>query len=935
MPDRRRLGGLVALALLLRPSPGHAAPLGPDELATLSELAFRGVPGRVGTSRTVVAPGSSRGFSVELSWEPPKGLRQRPLWSVLQPLPALDVGGDDARVELQLRVERAAEPARLTVFLYESDGDRWLVWSGELAPLRGRGWQRIEVPRGRMQPWLLGDRRLQWERIEGFALELSDASATLHVDAVRVRGAGRTREVFDPTWRDPWPAEAAPRTIPPAPAPGTTYFPGLANPRLGDTVEKLDRLLDHVGTSAGSAAEAASLARRRVPTVHYSPLATGYQKLLAHRGAFEVGAHGQRFGSLPSLAEAQHLFALGHPGAFEAGRRRAEALVRAGIGIWMLVDYVFPHQDGPFGYAPAMVEAYRRDLLGRDEGLVVQEGGSRRPLRFQDYFRAYNGFFPEPAGLGLGRWEDFVPPVELRTEDRARWTVFLYLRSYEWVKLADRIGRYYGALGGQGLWVVPNPEDPWGSSDYAFLLRTAGVRGLLPEWFLPAGDMAEATYASLGMLRQEADRSGARLGVLFETGFDGSGLPYWDWRVAFGAAYALSAAARADDFDDDFLHDVPFDVMRDPASGPHFQRFRDGVAKARAFLLVREEGATRPTTEVLCVSERPPARTGGSFFFRLGQPHTFARALSRAHVLFDLRDSLDLEGVLGGYRVIFYSPLAPRVGDIARLRAWLAGRPGRVLITHSFVPTRDASGYHGLDDGVSLGSAGGGALLGLGAITPGAGQRAKIRALAPGWERVLRIGEELALPTLVRTTGGEVVVDSDLGPLVSRVRIGASELLYLHFAPGSEEGAGLRLMARIAREMAARARVQPLVAADAEVAVQAFDVPGGRSLLLWDGPALARFHQRRGEAPLAFAAPGIRRDVSVPASGGGAQLVYDFWAETRTRVQPTEGRLRLGLRDAVFGLLYVGADTPQFRATVERAASVRRWLRGLGFDGPP
>jgi len=244
------------------------------------------------------------------------------------------------------------------------------------------------------------------------------------------------------------------------------------------------------------------------------------------------------------------------------------------------------------------------------------------------------------------------------------------------------------------VWIVPNPEDSWGSSDYMMITRSAGVRNLMPEWFgCPAWE-AEGMYAPAATSAAKPTAAGSRFSVLFETGAGGHAAPYWDWRVAYNAAYSLSAASRADDFDNDFIDESPYETMSDPAKDPaQFRRFRDGVTKALGFLQAREEKPARPATDVLCVSERPPSKSCGSIFFGVRVPHTLAVGLSRAHLPFDLRDSFELEQVINRYRILAYSPWQPRAGDLTLISKWLASKAGRVLITHSFVPTRDATEF--------------------------------------------------------------------------------------------------------------------------------------------------------------------------------------------------------------------------------------------------
>ncbi|MEI6500176.1 MAG: hypothetical protein WCP21_04015, partial [Armatimonadota bacterium] len=533
---------------------------------------------------------------------------------------------------------------------------------------------------------------------------------------------------------------------------------------------------------------------------------------------------------------------------------------------------------------------------------------------------------------------DFVPPQPGKTDavSRAQWLLFLYLRSYEWLKLPDRTGRYFQSKGGAGTWVCPNPEDTWGSSDYVFTVRSAGVRNLFPEWFGCAGLLAEGAYSGVPYLREQADRSGSRLSVILETGAGGHAQPYWDWRVAYTGTYALCAASRADDLDNDFMDESTYETQSNPENASQFMRFRDGVSKAKAFQQARAEVPQRPKTDVLCVSERPPARASGSVFYGVGNPYSLAGGLSRAHILFDHRDRFELERVLDRYRVIAYSAFAPRAGELARLRQWLAAKPGRVLVTHTFIPTRDAREYWGMDRTSALGKAEGGALLGLGRIEASDVKTCRITGAAPGWDKLFPVGEELKLPSaLTRCSQGEALVSTDAGPLVTRARVGSGEVLYLHFSAEKPMAPPvLSLNARVMQALTATGRLTVQCQADREALTQIFDVPGGRSVAIWDGPTLDKWEFRYvpGLPMLQYAAPGVDRTVRLPVGTAGKYLTYDFWADHLDEAAPTEGTLTLRLKDTVCALYYAGPDTPKLRATIASAQKARAWLRDLKFD---
>jgi hypothetical protein len=942
----------TVLAVLILAGSGLAAEPDAARLEELILLAGVGGFGDVGTlasSREVTAPGNTLGCSLKVTWEDRPA--EPPWWSIRIGLPDSPERFDT--IEADVRVESTDGQAGLSIFLYESDDDRWVAWRSSLGTLEPDRWHHLSIPREAMEMWLLGNHTPQWNRVRGVALELGKGKAVFYVDGLRLLAAktGEKMELLTTADDGLRPDRLWQETVKPLPPAGTAYFP-FDEARLGfeellATPVRLHELLGSVGVpvsgySRDLPGNTRYLASHGVPSVYYSSFASSYARFLTRRQAWDVNAQGRSLNWLPVWEtgwDGQHSIALAHPAVTAAITHKADALLTAGLGVWMVVDYTFPWWDTLWGYSEAMQAAYRDDLAGRDEGLHLREGDQVQILHFAGYLRAYLGFFPAPADVGIETWDQFVPPQPAGAADmhRQHLALFLYLRSYEWLKLADRVGRHYQAKGGHGLWVVPNPEDSNGSSDYVYMLRSCGVRNLFPEWFGPIGWAAEAGYASLPYLRAQADRSGSRLSIIQETGAGGHSAPYLDWRLGYAGVYALTAAGRLDDIDNDFIDEAPYESMRDPQRNEYqFRRFRDAVAKTLAFRQARQENASRPPTEVLCVAERPPARACGSIFFGLGQAHTLAVGLSRAHLVFDLRDSLELESVLERYRVVAYSPWAPRPGDLLRLHAWLQSTPGRILVTHSFVPTRETTEYWTHDSSARLGRANGGALLGLGRIRETTATSCCVQSAAAPWAPFFPTGQEIALASpLVACDGGEALVTADAGRLVSRVAVGQSQVVFLHYTPsGSPEGQALAVAAMQA--VAATAGIAPVCEADADTLVQVFELPGvegGRSVVLWDAPTMGAWPWRYepGIAPLRFEAPDVQRRIRLPAAGKAPWLAYDLWTDRAERDTPKDGTVAFGLEGTLAGVWYVGPDTPSFRLALDAVRALRKRMTDLGF----
>jgi hypothetical protein len=914
------------------------------ELIFLNGISSSDNSGSIRANQKFTSPNNTLGFSIEFNWN--NSVSNNSWWSIKQSLPPTPMSrlNDFDRVTFDIYPIKTNRTTHLRVFLQEDDGDRWIVTDLNLSNnLKIGTWNHFELKRNEMQPWLLGNGQLDWSEIKSLVFEPWSESkgkgqANFLIDGVTLLGSGKqTLDVFntkddgdwvDPSWNEP---------MQKLPSPGVVYLPGIGSERLSDTPQQFQKLLGRVGTSHVVGPKATKLVRSGIPVVGYTGLVQGYEKFLTRRGAWDVNAAGEGPGNIPLLLNPFtyfHTISLSHSGVASALQRRIDAMVKSGIGTFMAVDYTFPWNGGLFGYSNAMIAAYRDDLQAVDTGLQIVDRNQTKIIHFPDYFRLYHGFFPTAQDLGLQNWKAFNPPRpgENKLSNRAYWRLFMFLRSYEWLKLAGRTGRHMQCRGGHGLWVIPNPEDSLGSSDYAMLLRTAGVTNVFPEWFGGIATMSSAAYVSGPYLREQAKRGNSRLSALFETGAGGHAAPYWHWQVAFNGAYALTAATQADDFDNDFIDQAPFQEMSNPKTNPaEFNRFRDTVAKALGFQLAHQGKAKRSPSKILCVTERPP-KDVSSFFFTIEDKRRpgLAGSLSRAHIAFDLRDSLELEQVLSRYDVIVYDVIAPRAGDIEHLQRWLKEKSGRVLVTHSFVPTRTAQGYWGSDSGTAFGSIKN-ALLGLGSLTRTNITKAIITSAVESWRPFAQIGKAFTLSDpLSHSEYGKPLIMTNVGPLVSQVVVGKSEVIYFNYTPGASN-ITKQLDERLALALMRHINKKSFVVANPEVSIQAFQVAGGQSVVVWDMPTEEDWASKNKmvTSPLRWRSSNINQIIKLPVND--KKIIYDFWDDKILNQLPEKGYLTLNLKGVSSKLFFVGADSKEFKDTISKARVVRKKMNDLQF----
>jgi hypothetical protein len=565
----------IVIACLMCASQSQAAQT-TDQLGVISGFSNGGGNGQIVSDTATINSPSANGWSLKFDYT--QQGTSGGYWLASRPLPkaltasSYDTLCFDIKVTSSVTVAGGTNNSYLVVNLTENKGTRWIAYADYLGNLTHNAWVHKEISKNSMPKWdevVAGTS--DWTKIRSVSFQPCYGSSTFYIDNLKLKNSttGATTNLL--ALEDDGYSTPTVRTMQVAPAKGTALLPyGIGNllqsPDMKNTPMNFASAVGStlavplIGFDADVASVATDQNTNGVKTLHYSQIGSGYAGWLTRHQLWDTAKSTAGVTStlnttsiydFTSAADFVHTAAQSTQGVYTVGTDKIDKMARAGISTWVVPDYVFPWESN-FGFSTIMTTAFNDDLKGYDIGIVTRNSGVDTTIKFRDYFYFYNRFYPDtPSDFGFtgSSWTTttFVPPhTGNESSFAAKQTLFWFLRSYEYVKLADSLGRYHTSKGGNGLWVIPNPESPTGSSDFVTLVRSKGVGNLFLECFGKPGHLSEAAYASTPYLREQADRAGNRLSVLFETGAGGNSTPYWTWPVTYTAAYELSAATKAD-----------------------------------------------------------------------------------------------------------------------------------------------------------------------------------------------------------------------------------------------------------------------------------------------------------------------------------------------------------------------------------------------------
>jgi len=434
-----------------------------------------------------------------------------------------------------------------------------------------------------------------------------------------------------------------------------------------------------------------------------------------------------------------------HPATVAALKRNLDVALReVGAASFTMVDYVWPYLGGRWGYSEADLAAYRAALRADDGGLRVIDAEGARTLSFWDYFHELSGLHFRPQEVGCASWDKYVPArpnesgPDATPEKRRSLFLFYGLYHYCWLRYAQECGECAQSLGGE-LQASLNPENFGNGTD---LLTWGRLHGTGEPWLEQWGSawIAVAAYHNLWYFARPFRESGKRLGLIGETGAAG-GSPdsgfgparphYWDAKANYAITYAQAAAGQFDDREEDYMW-APLKEMQDP--GGLYANLWDGYEKAMdGFLKYGEDQAVRPPCDVLSISTRSVLYHADSSDYATSQAYSLSGPLVDLHYDHHQGYFPLPRRVLNDHRVLLFSPWEYPAYAADDVREWLAGSPDRVLVTHSFAPTRVCQGLNQgpvpeVDDPAAA------AAFGLHGLRQTAVREGEITFIAPEWQ---------------------------------------------------------------------------------------------------------------------------------------------------------------------------------------------------------
>jgi hypothetical protein len=610
------------------------------------------------------------------------------------------------------------------------------------------------------------------------------------------------------------------------------------------------------------------------------------------------------------------------------------ALEEAKASSFMMVDFVWPWVGGNWGFSKACVQAYRAALRGDDGGLTVDADKGSKTLSFADYLFELSGVRLSPRDLGLKSWDEYEPvrSHELgdHPTDAQRRNAFLFrgLYHYCWLRYAQEAGRYAQSLGGE-LQASLNPENIANGTDLLMWGRLSATgEPWMEEWGSPV--TAISGYHTYRYFMQPYRAHKKRVGLIAETGAAG-GHPddpgfgparphYWDPNSNYAITWGLTAAGQFDDREEDYIYASPQETVEPTSS--QADCWRGYVKGMDGFWQAALDAPRRPIAPVLSIVNRSILHASDSSESSTWQKFNLAPPLDDLHIDFEQGYFPLSDGMLADRKILLFSPWEYPPDVLPRLMAWLAADKSRVIVTHSFAPTRPCKGLN-VDAVPELDDVAAAEGLGLRGLSETSVQAGKITAIDPAWAAgfELPVGTEIKLDRPLVACEGTALLKLDDAALVTQVETPqGGRVIYLNFTPPERYqtagGSADQLLRAVLNAIVRKAGIKALAEGAPAWACARYDLAGGQAYLLLDRSVKqTRFTE---ETPSWDAAA----KLSLALEPRTTYWIYDLLGETvGSRGSDDTGRLEIFLAGRSIRLLYVmkADDVPRLLfSTCER-----------------
>lgn len=596
------------------------------------------------------------------------------------------------------------------------------------------------------------------------------------------------------------------------------------------------------------------------------------------------------------------------------------AFKEVGAGSFSMVDFVWPWVGGAWGYSEACFKAYRAALAGSDGGLRLKNGST---LSFWDYFAELSGVRFQPEELGLTNWTEYEPvrshQMAKEPTDVQRRNVVLFrgLFHYCWLRYSQDAGTHAKAQGGE-LQASLNPENMANGTDLLTWGRLADTgEPWLEQWGNPW--TAVAGYHTYRYFTEPYRDKSKRLGLIAETGAAGghpgdSGFGparphYWDPNSNYAITWAISAAGQFDDREEDYIYASPQETL-DPAS-PQADCWRGYVKGMDGFWQYALDAPRRPLAQILTVVNRSILHDNDTSEQSVHQKYSLAPPLVDIHLDFEQAYFPLSDSMLQERKMVLFCPWEYPRDVMPRLSRWLAADQSRVLVTHSFVPSRPGKGM-ALGASAELDEPDAASELGLRDLKTTGIKAGKITFVEPAWADnfALQVGTELKLNRNLIACAGTALVKLGDTALVTRIETpGKGSIIYLNFTPperyekDAEDAA--KLLKAVLECLARQSGIQPQAEGSSSWACSKYDLASGSAYFLIDKKRLKqeRFTEETGSMD-----PASKLYLKVKPKTNFK--IYDVLGETLAqRGSDEKGRLEIFLSGRAVRLLYLVPET--------------------------